>query len=232
MGCLYKLTSPSGKSYIGITMHDTEKRLTEHVKRAFSLRARGPLHAAIRKYGLDAFTQEILGRADEWSELCAMEKVAIETHQTLSPLGYNMTSGGDGVTGMSEEARRLHREHTSVGTKAAWADPAMRANRAAAFTSPTFKAKHSKATSEGTRAAFADPEKHQRMADSHRAQSFRDQARASVKRLWADPAYRANQVAKRLARPKRSEESIRAQSEKMKRLIAERKAAGTYRKVS
>jgi hypothetical protein len=49
-----------------------------------------------------------------------------------------------------------------------------------------------------------------------------------VKKLWQDPEYRANQVDKRSARPKRTEESKKRQSEKMRALIAVRKEKGTY----
>ena len=46
---------------------------------------------------------------------------------------------------------------------------------------------------------------------------------------WQDPEFRAVYMEARKRQPKRTEESKRMQSEKMKRLIAERKAAGTYK---
>src|SRR5262249_28878353 len=83
MGCLYKLTSPSGKSYIGITIKTFEERWAKHIEHAMGKRANGALYAALRKYGPDAFRHEVLAECDDWSRLCKMEIQAIKEHGTL-----------------------------------------------------------------------------------------------------------------------------------------------------
>lgn len=53
MGCLYKLTFPDGKAYIGITTGTATERFSEHVYWARKGRTYC-VNAAIRKYGHDS----------------------------------------------------------------------------------------------------------------------------------------------------------------------------------
>ena len=66
------------------------------------------LHNAIRKYGEDVFSVETLAQFSEEATLSAAEKLFITELQTLRPLGYNLTEGGEGSTGYhhTEAARR------------------------------------------------------------------------------------------------------------------------------
>ena len=59
MGFLYKATSPSGKSYIGITSKSVPERWKQHAYAA-SRGRRGLLCSAIRKYGPEAFTLKVM----------------------------------------------------------------------------------------------------------------------------------------------------------------------------
>lgn len=106
MGCLYKLTSPSGKSYIGITNKTFEKRWLKHIEQAKQNRE-GALYNAIRKYGHENFTKEILKESEIWTDLCKLEQEKIKEMNTMYPNGYNLTIGGEGVQGrfVSEESR-------------------------------------------------------------------------------------------------------------------------------
>lgn len=101
---LYKLhNTVTGKAYIGITIRPVKKRLSEHL--GVAKRGKTTLIArALTKYGLAAFRLEILGQAESWEVLCAMEQAAIRTYNTFKPHGYNLTRGGDGTLG------RLHTE--------------------------------------------------------------------------------------------------------------------------
>jgi group I intron endonuclease len=99
MGCLYQLTSPSGKSYLGISSKGVESRWKKHVEHALGKRDNGALYAALRKYGHESFSVKTLAIADDWNYLCELEKKAISAFNTLSPGGYNMTAGGEGAVG-------------------------------------------------------------------------------------------------------------------------------------
>jgi group I intron endonuclease len=107
MGCLYKLTSPSNKSYIGITMKTADQRWSKHIEHALGKRDNGALYSALRKYGPSNFSLTVLVTSDDWNALCELEKRIIHEHNTLSPNGYNIALGGEGVQGKRSEADRL-----------------------------------------------------------------------------------------------------------------------------
>jgi group I intron endonuclease len=102
---LYKLTSPSGKMYIGITSHTAEERFVQHCKNTSGCIA---LKGAIKKYGKENFTIDVLLKADDWELMQLAEIETIEKLNTKSPNGYNLTFGGDGRYGfiVSDETRR------------------------------------------------------------------------------------------------------------------------------
>lgn len=106
-GYIYKLTSPSGKHYIGKTIQEPFRRWSKHHTKVLNedddnqCRALGN---AIRKYGWDNFTREILIECEEW-ELNDLEIALIEEYNSLVPNGYNLTKGGDGPGIMSEETK-------------------------------------------------------------------------------------------------------------------------------
>jgi len=96
---IYKHTSPSGKSYIGQTNNYTN-RSSSH-RRTNSCPA---FRSAIKKYGWDAFTHEILLDGLTLDEANEAEQRLITEHNTLSPNGYNLTTGGKNFL-LSEEAK-------------------------------------------------------------------------------------------------------------------------------
>lgn len=105
---LYKMTSPSGKSYIGITTGRLINRMHRH-RAATNAGSQYSIHNAIRKYGFKAFTVEVLDEETDIEKLNKLEVVAIAEHGTLYPAGYNLTIGGDGVAGphSAERTRRM-----------------------------------------------------------------------------------------------------------------------------
>lgn len=119
MGCLYQLTFPSGKSYIGITKHSASHRFGGHVKQATNGKKRiGAVQRAINKYGAANIIIETLVRA-EWTYLTELEPKAIAAFGTKYPGGYNLTDGGEGNFGLvvSEETREKLRI-INIGKKA------------------------------------------------------------------------------------------------------------------
>lgn len=106
MGCLYQLTSPSGKAYIGITKKTASLRFAKHVEHALGKRENGVLYSALRKYQPENFKIETLVMANDWLYLNELEAKVIAAFGTRHPAGYNMTDGGGGTQGpISEKAR-------------------------------------------------------------------------------------------------------------------------------
>ena len=104
MGYVYKITNTvNNKAYIGISIHEPEKRrIREHL----SGKGNRVIARAVKKYGRDAFTYEIL-EANVFDEfLPELEVAYIANFNTVVPHGYNLTYGGEGGGIPSEETRR------------------------------------------------------------------------------------------------------------------------------
>lgn len=157
MGELYRLDFPNGKSYIGITSKTAQKRFSTHVDK--SRRANYPVSNAIRKYGEDSVKVNTLVIADDWDYLCDLEIKAIKVYGTFSPLGYNLTKGGDGFLGGShtdstkEKLRKKsfeiwdrpgHRENHRARVKKSLSDPQMSKQRSASQRSKWLEADYRK----------------------------------------------------------------------------------------
>ena len=105
MGYVYKITNTvNNKSYIGISIHEPEKRRIRDHLSGYGNRI---IANAVKKYGKDAFTYEIL-EANVFPELLPDLEVAyIEKFNTVAPHGYNLNSGGDHKIPSEETRRKL-----------------------------------------------------------------------------------------------------------------------------
>jgi group I intron endonuclease len=94
----------NNKSYIGCTTIGFKNRIKQHL--ALSTKE-SPcyIHRAIAKYGVDSFEYELIDYASSLEELKKLEIDLIKINKTISPHGYNMTSGGDGGFGLIPEIR-------------------------------------------------------------------------------------------------------------------------------
>lgn len=106
MGCLYRITFPNAKSYIGITASSAKERFAEHCYNSESKRADRAINRAINKYGKESAKLETLVIAD-WNYLVSLEKKAIHAFNTFGRGGYNMTAGGEGSLGYKHTADSL-----------------------------------------------------------------------------------------------------------------------------
>lgn len=91
MGIIYKITSPSGKGYVGQTEGTLEHRMKVHMAPGSKCPA---IKSAIDKYGFEAMQVEVLMRVPN-NELSKWEVAMIKEHNTYGPRGYNLTPGGD-----------------------------------------------------------------------------------------------------------------------------------------
>jgi group I intron endonuclease len=98
----------NGKLYVGKS-NDFKKRWINHKSIAFNenhSRYKSPIYCAMRKYSLENFETSILESDLENDEITfEREKYWISKLNTKAPNGYNLTDGGEGVTGikLSEE---------------------------------------------------------------------------------------------------------------------------------
>lgn len=93
MYSIYKLTSPSGKYYIGQTKMLVSARWQKHRRRAETEARNHPLYNALRKYGSESFTVETVDTAETKSEAYRKERYHIA--QIPEGLSYNLSPGGE-----------------------------------------------------------------------------------------------------------------------------------------
>ena len=83
----------NGKKYVGQTIQSLEERMKQH--------SYGNLYVdkAIRKYGIENFLYGIIKGCSSKAELDYWEKFFIIALKTKTPIGYNLTDGGEGTVG-------------------------------------------------------------------------------------------------------------------------------------
>lgn len=121
----YKITNAvNGKVYIGKTK-DIRNRWANHRSRAFNPKDKRyffPLSHAIRKYGVDNFSFDVLQICETEDEVNNYEETYIVQFRANiniygDEFGYNMTNGGERNTGrkQTEETRaKMSAAHTGI----------------------------------------------------------------------------------------------------------------------
>ena len=94
-GIIYKITSPSGKVYVGQTMRSFEKRVAEHKRESSCCTL---IKRAIDKYG-DEMNYELIEENVPQEQLDEREIYWINHFNSLAPDGYNCTTGGQFTKG-------------------------------------------------------------------------------------------------------------------------------------
>jgi group I intron endonuclease len=96
---VYMHTTPSGKRYIGITSQTVKARWESgHGYRTCSY-----FWNAVCKYGWDSIDHHIISEGLTGADAKRLEKELIVFYKTRDPAyGYNLTSGGDGLSGFSQ----------------------------------------------------------------------------------------------------------------------------------
>jgi group I intron endonuclease len=120
----YLITNTTnGRRYIGITVGRLQRRWAEHQRLARN-GSPAAIHAAIRCYGVAAFTVTELAHALRRADLGALEAQLISQLGTKAPHGYNLTDGGEGVRGLDPSRvkqiadKNRGRKHSEASRKA------------------------------------------------------------------------------------------------------------------
>lgn len=92
---VYRLTSPSGRSYIGLTGRSVKERWQKHKRQAEFGTGRHPLYDAMRKYGFESFLVETVACAYGLADAQYLERLLISTNRN----GYNILPGGETGSG-------------------------------------------------------------------------------------------------------------------------------------
>lgn len=214
---VYKITcSINGKSYIGISV-DPQRRLRQHRNKARNGSGYA-LHNAMRKHGVDTFAMTVLLEVSTEEEALQMEEKLILEHNTVAPLGYNLTVGGETPKGklLSEKMKQM------------WASKSP--EKMAEFTEKmkSVGADISEETRQKRSAAakkrWADPEKESKMKTALKKAGQDPERRRAIseaaKKRWADPIFRAKMQAK-YATPEQREKKRKAAAARINRSCSE-----------
>ncbi|MBT2690643.1 helix-turn-helix domain-containing protein [Bacillus sp. ISL-47] len=110
---IYKATNTvNGKVYIGLTSKSLTRRVWEHRSKMNS-GGYFHFHHALRKYGFEAFTWDVIDSAIFYGDLKEKEKYWIAFYDSFNN-GYNSTLGGDGTIGY--DGRKGEKNHNSLIT--------------------------------------------------------------------------------------------------------------------
>lgn len=117
MPLIYLITCvPTGKYYVGQTFQTLEDRWSGHKSRAKSCRHNGHLQNAIRKYGPENFTIEVLTECSD-EQVNNLERLWIAVLDSANnEVGFNVTPGGENGFRMSPEHKRKISE-SNMGKK-------------------------------------------------------------------------------------------------------------------
>lgn len=181
---VYRITNlKNGKFYIGKTS-DVQGRWLKHQSVA-RLKTPGDysyLHRAINKYGIENFTIEII--QDYASEL---EALAGETHyisvlgaQNRS-VGYNLTAGGDGLSGYQQSSKAKEKNRQSHLGKTASSETKQRMSEAHLGHEVSDETKEKMREARAKQEPMSD-ETRQKMSEAKRGKTLSEDHKANISR--------------------------------------------------
>ena len=104
---IYKFTHiKTDRVYIGQTIQDPNRRRLEHLSDSRYNKRTHRFHNAIRKYGEDAFTFEVITTAPNLDELNLLETKYIKEYNSIKN-GFNIRNGGDNKTHHQESIEKM-----------------------------------------------------------------------------------------------------------------------------
>lgn len=167
----------SGRRYVGLTKKTMLQRWNNHVLNAKRKLGKGCRHFwnAIRKYGPEAFTHEVLEVCHNLEVANLAEECWIELFDTRNPeKGFNLIRGGG---------------HTPHPVKNPWDRPDYRARALEVArlkaVDPTWRAKVSSAM----KVVASDPDWREHKSERAVRQRASPESRELVSSLWQDPSY-------------------------------------------
>ncbi len=111
--CVYvHENNTNGKRYVGITSQKPANRWRDGngYGPAYGYKARTPFFNAIQKYGWDGFDHIVLLSGVAQETAMEVEKALIQIfHTTDRSHGYNLTAGGEGISGIKLSPERVER---------------------------------------------------------------------------------------------------------------------------
>lgn len=124
---IYKFTHiESNRCYIGQTIQNPNQRKLEHICDSKYTSREYHFHNALRKYGVEAFTFEVIATASSLEELNLLEEKYIAQYNSISN-GFNIRQAGgnklhskESKARMSEAQKKAHARRRINGKDGGW----------------------------------------------------------------------------------------------------------------
>ncbi len=194
-GVVYIVTcSVNGKQYVGQT---TAKDPLKYIRGHFNSARNGGkklLYNAIRKYGVNSFTSEIIWRCPDKVSLDTSEDSFIKLFETLSPNGYNLRGGGHSGKFVEEIKLKI-----GVLSKLAHAEPKTkllhRHNTKEALNRPDIKENHLAGLARAREVPGYEEKRLAASAEAQRRPEIREKQRQISLIIQNDPLVAAKRAA-------------------------------------
>lgn len=174
----------SGRRYIGLTKKTVKQRWNDHCYAAKkSKNGRWHFPNAIRRYGKEAFSHEVLEVCHSLEVANLAEECWIEFYETRDPeKGFNTAKGGAHTPHPVRNPwdRPEYREKSCAAAKARWEDPVYRAKSQVAHAKKRQSLEFRQALSESTEKLWQDPDYRARMSASSREVNSRPDVKAKI----------------------------------------------------
>jgi group I intron endonuclease len=104
---IYKFTHVStGRCYIGQTIQNPNQRRLEHIADSKHTTKEYHFHNALRKYGVDSFTFEVISAASTLNEFNLLEEKYIDQFDSINN-GFNIRQAGGNKLHSAESKERI-----------------------------------------------------------------------------------------------------------------------------
>jgi group I intron endonuclease len=124
---IYKWTHiESSRVYIGQTIQNPNQRRLEHIANSRHTPKTYHFHNALKKYGVDAFTFEVIAEATSLTELNLLEEKYVDQYNAINN-GFNIRQAGgnklhseESKQRMSEAQKLAHAKKKAEGRDGGW----------------------------------------------------------------------------------------------------------------
>jgi len=114
---IYKFTHiDTSRVYIGQTIQEPNRRRLEHLSDSRYTKRTHRFHNALRKYGKDAFTFEVIDTASNLDELNLLETKYIKEYNSIEN-GFNIRNGGNNKTHNQESIEKMRIAQKAAHTR-------------------------------------------------------------------------------------------------------------------
>ena len=189
----------SGRRYIGLTKKTMMQRWNQHVDKSRHPGKNAHLWNAIRKYGKDAFSHEVLGVFSTLEEANVFERDRIAFYDTRNPVrGFNLQRGGNytphAVTNPWD--RPEYRAANLPKLLQRNTDPDVRASISAKLTGRKLSSEHVAHMSNAQKGRKESPEHVAKVAAANTGRKHSPEARANISKAQRGRKLSPEHVAK------------------------------------